>query len=70
MTYPRGEVREYLSCNNLLGKITLDSTMFDDIREIFKKPMKNKADFDFTVLQPRSKTLSVPCHSKSGQLHQ
>ena len=70
---PRGEVREYLSANNLLGKITLHSNMtqqdiFDDIRDIFQKPMKNKKDFDFTVLQPTgggSKTLTIPCHSRS-----
>ena len=70
---PRGEVRESLSANSLLGKITLHSNMtqqdiFDDIRDIFQKPMKNKKDFDFTVLQPTgggSKTLTIPCHSRS-----
>ena len=41
---------------------------FDDIRDIFQKPMKNKKDFDFTVLQQTgggSKTLTIPCHSRS-----
>ena len=64
---PRVEFSEYLSANSLPGKITLHSNMtqqdiFDDISDIFRKPMKNKKDFDFTVSQPAgggSKILTI-----------
>lgn len=66
-------IRDYLARNGLIGKIRLSSTMkeneiFDEIRSVFKEPMKNNEDFAFTLLQQTggaSKSLIVPAVSSS-----
>ena len=62
-----------LGRNGLIGKIRLMSSMserqiMDEIKSVFRKPMKGKADFAFKILQPSggsSKTLSIPALSSS-----
>ncbi len=71
ITIPRKE-RDYLASKSLIGKISIDSSMdehtiFMEIRDVFKCPMKNNCEFKFTVLQPTgggSKSLMVPVVSK------
>ena len=61
------DVREMLGHNGLIGKIRLTLSMsegqiMDEIKSVFRKPMKGKADFAFKILQPSggsSKTLSI-----------
>ena len=68
-----GKVRQMLASNGLIGKIHLDSTMseeeiFQEIRAVFRKPMKQNHKFRFNVLQPAgggSKTLMIPSLSES-----
>ena len=67
------DVREMLGRNGLIGKIRLMSSMserqiMDEIKSVFTKPMKGKADFAFKILRPSggsSKTLSIPALSSS-----
>lgn len=69
----RNERREFLSKNGLIGKIHLVSSMSEEeirteIRSVFKKAMKDKADFEFSILQPAggsSKCLTIPSLSES-----
>ena len=65
-----GKVRQMLASNGLIGKIHLDSTMsiFQEIRAVFRKSMKQDHKFRFNVLQPAgggSKTLMIPSLSES-----
>lgn len=65
--------REFLASNKLIGKIRLKSSMsecaiMDEIRSVFRKPMKENRLFRFEILQHSgygSKCLSVPEVSSS-----
>ena len=62
-----------LGHNGLMGKIRLSSSMseemiMDEIRSVFRRPMKDRDNFMFTILQPSggsSKSLSIPALSSS-----
>lgn len=64
---------DMLGRNGLIGKIALKSSMnegdiMDEIRSVFSIPMKEKKDFQFTILQAsggNSKSLSIPALSAS-----
>ena len=60
-----------LARSGLMGKIHLSSSMsepeiMNEIRSVFKKPMKSNPNFPFKILQPTSgssKGLSIPALS-------
>ena len=62
-----------LGRNGLMGKIRLSSSMseemiMDEIRSVFRRPMEDKDNFMFPILQPSggsSKSLSIPALSSS-----
>ena len=70
---PRGQdTRQFLAQNRLIGKISLSSSMneeiCDEIASVFSDAMGGDLDFPFTILQPAggaSKSLVVPSLSSS-----
>lgn len=71
--YPRGKYRSDLANAGLIGKLHLTSEMTDldvanEIRSIFKGPMRDDPQFPFLYLQPTgggSKSLTIPSQSSS-----
>lgn len=73
ISFPRGKYRTDLANSGLIGKLHMTSEMDEEdvareIRSIFKRPMKSKADFRFQYLQATggcTKFLTVPAQSAS-----
>ncbi len=73
IAYPRGKCRAELAESGLVGKIRLNSAMTveevgQEIRSVFKGPMRGSSNFKFMFLQPTgsgSCTLTVPSTSSS-----